>query len=79
MIEPWAKTSLDGRFCSIIEHCHHVAVMARKLMASPVLRRCLAAVFGTALSETHLDRLTILAGLHDLGKALKGFQAIRTS
>jgi CRISPR-associated endonuclease/helicase Cas3 len=74
MIEPWAKTSPDGRFCSIIEHCHHVATMARRLMASPVLRRRLDAAFGATLSETHLDRLTILAGIHDLGKALKGFQ-----
>jgi CRISPR-associated endonuclease/helicase Cas3 len=48
--------------------------MARRLMISPVLRRRLAAAFETDLTETHLDRLTILAGVHDLGKALKGFQ-----
>ncbi len=48
--------------------------MARQLMASPVLRRRLAAAFETDLTERHLDRLAILAGIHDLGKALKGFQ-----
>jgi CRISPR-associated endonuclease/helicase Cas3 len=74
MIEPWAKTSAGGATISIIEHCHHVAVMARQLMASPILRRRLDTAFGTALSETHLDRLTVLAGIHDLGKCLKGFQ-----
>jgi CRISPR-associated endonuclease/helicase Cas3 len=48
--------------------------MARQLMASPVLCRRLAAAFATDLTERHLDRLAILAGIHDLGKALKGFQ-----
>jgi CRISPR-associated endonuclease/helicase Cas3 len=48
--------------------------MARQLMASPVLRRRIAAAFETDLTERHLDRLAILAGIHDLGKALKGFQ-----
>jgi CRISPR-associated endonuclease/helicase Cas3 len=48
--------------------------MARQLMASPVLRRRLSAVFEEDLSDLHLDRLAVLAGLHDLGKALKGFQ-----
>src|SRR5262249_2681260 len=72
--QPWAKTGPNGETCSLINHCHHVAVMARRLMISPVLRRRLAAAFETDLTETHLDRLTILAGVHDLGKALKGFQ-----
>jgi len=48
--------------------------MARQLMASPVLRRRLATAFDTDLTDTHLDRLAILAGIHDLGKGLKGFQ-----
>jgi hypothetical protein len=57
-----------------VTHCHHVAVMVRQLMASPVLRRRLSAAFEMELTEQHLDRLAILAGVHDLGKALKGFQ-----
>jgi CRISPR-associated endonuclease/helicase Cas3 len=48
--------------------------MARRLMSSPILRRRLAVTFETDLTEGHLDRLAILAGIHDFGKALKGFQ-----
>jgi CRISPR-associated endonuclease/helicase Cas3 len=48
--------------------------MARLLMASPVLRRRLAVAFDSDLTEQHLDRLAILVGIHDFGKALKGFQ-----
>jgi CRISPR-associated endonuclease/helicase Cas3 len=72
--QPWAKTAPTGETCSLITHCYHVAVMARQLMASPILHRRLAAAFETDLTHTHLDRLAILAGIHDLGKALKGFQ-----
>ena len=71
---PWAKTSPSGAVCSLIDHCHHVAVMARRLMASSVLQRRLATAFDVDLTEQQLDRLAILAGLHDFGKALKGFQ-----
>ena len=35
---PWAKTAPNGETCSLITHCHHVAVMARQLMASRVLQ-----------------------------------------
>src|SRR6516165_9668051 len=72
--QPWAKTGPNEETCSLVAHCHHVAIMARQLMASPVLRRRLAAAFETDLTEGHLDRLAVLAGMHDLGKALKGFQ-----
>ena len=72
--QPWAKTAPTGETCSLIAHCHHVAVMARQLMGSLVLRRRLGIAFETDLTEVHLDRLAILAGIHDLGKALKGFQ-----
>jgi CRISPR-associated endonuclease Cas3-HD len=72
--EPWAKTSPTGEICSLIAHCRHVAVMARQLMASRMIRQRLNVAFETELTDTHLDRLAVLAGLHDLGKALKGFQ-----
>jgi hypothetical protein len=48
--------------------------MARRLMAFSVLQRRLATAFDVDLTEQQLDRLAILAGLHDFGKALKGFQ-----
>jgi hypothetical protein len=71
---PWAKTAPSGETCSLLHHCHHVAVMGRRLMASPVLQRRLATTFEIDLTDQHLDRLAILSGLHDFGKALKGFQ-----
>src|ERR1700722_18730212 len=71
---PWAKTAPSGTTCSLLDHCHHVAVMARRLMVSSVLRQRLATALAAHLTEQHLDRLAILAGLHDFGKALKGFQ-----
>jgi CRISPR-associated endonuclease/helicase Cas3 len=71
---PWAKTAPSGETCSLLDHCRHVAVMARRLMASPVLQRRLSTAFEVNVTEQHLDRLAILAGLHDFGKALKGFQ-----
>src|SRR6516164_7950002 len=74
LAEPWAKTGPNGETCSLVAHCYHVAVMARRLMASQVLRRRLTSAFETELTEQHLDRLAVLAGVHDLGKALKGFQ-----
>ena len=46
-------------------------------MATPVLRRRLSVAFETELTDIHLDRLEIFIGLHDLGKALAGFQAKR--
>jgi CRISPR-associated endonuclease/helicase Cas3 len=48
--------------------------MARQLMASTILQRRLAAAFEAELTDIHLDRLAVLAGIHDFGKALKGFQ-----
>jgi hypothetical protein len=43
-------------------------------MASPVMRSRLATAFETDLTDTHLDRLTVLAGIHDLGKFSKVFR-----
>jgi CRISPR-associated endonuclease/helicase Cas3 len=71
---PWAKTAPGGATCSLFDHCRHVAVMARRLMASSAMQRRLSTAFAVDLTGQHLDRLAILAGLHDLGKALKGFQ-----
>jgi len=72
--EPWAKTSSSGDRRSIIEHCVDVAATFRLLISGAVVSRRLAAAFNWELGEVHLDRLTVLAGLHDFGKASKGFQ-----
>lgn len=71
---PWAKTNELGETRSVVEHCHDVAVMMRALLDRPTLRSRMSAAFGLLLQPEHCDRLAVLAGLHDLGKCLKGFQ-----
>ena len=77
--QAWAKSARDesGLWHSLVGHCTDVAVTGRELMATPVLRRRLSVAFETELTECHLDRLAIFIGLHDIGKALAGFQAKR--
>ena len=77
--QAWAKAARDesGLWHSLVGHCTDVAVTGRELMATPVLRRRLSVAFEAELTEGHLDRLAIFIGLHDLGKALAGFQAKR--
>jgi CRISPR-associated endonuclease/helicase Cas3 len=72
--EPWAKTNTAGETRSLIAHCSDVAIMAREILARSVMRQRLESALGLQLSPVHLDRLAVVAGLHDLGKALKGFQ-----
>ncbi len=77
--QAWAKAARDesGLWHSLVGHCTDVAVTGRELMATPVLRRRLSVAFETELTDIHLDRLAVFVGLHDLGKALVGFQAKR--
>ena len=72
---PWAKRAPDGSWHSVIAHSLDVGVVARRLMGRPVLRARMSAAFGIELTDVHLDRLALLAGLHDAGKCLSGFQA----
>ena len=75
---PWGKSASDGSWHSVIGHSLDVAVVARRLMGRPVLRSRLSAAFGCPLVEGQLDRLAVVAGIHDGGKCLAGFQAKRT-
>ena len=77
--QAWAKSARDGSglWHSLVGHCTDVAAVGRELMATPALRRRLGTAFGAELTDGHLDRLAVLIGLHDLGKALAGFQAKR--
>ncbi len=76
----WAKTqpSPTGETLTLAldEHCLHVAVVFRQLVILPTLSKRLAT--DRSLSEQQLDRLAVLAFLHDLGKANRGFQAKAT-
>lgn len=59
---------------SLIAHSLDVALAASRLFAAPVLRSRLQTACGHALADVHLARLSCLAGLHDCGKAVVGFQ-----
>ena len=72
---PWAKRAPDGSWHSVVAHSLDVGVVARRLMGRPVLRARMSAAFGIELTDVHLNRLAVLAGLHDAGKCLSGFQA----
>jgi CRISPR-associated endonuclease/helicase Cas3 len=70
-----AKTDREtGARRSLIGHSLDVALAASCLLSAGVLKDRLAVACGHALTATHLARLAYLAGLHDCGKALVGFQ-----
>jgi CRISPR-associated endonuclease/helicase Cas3 len=73
--EPLAKTDSSGAGRSVIAHCLDVALAARAIVRTPVLRCRLSVAANRALTEVHGERLAVLAGLHDVGKTLAGFQA----
>ena len=64
-----------GETRTLIAHSLDVALACAGLLASPVIRARLEKACDHALSDGHITRLTVLAGLHDVGKALNGFQA----
>lgn len=72
--EPWAKTNSTGETRSVIEHCLDVAHTVDSLLSREIECRRLGSAFGVKLSDVHISRLAVLAGLHDFGKCLKGFQ-----
>lgn len=77
---PWAKLHSGPdqitAWCPLGEHCLDVAAVARALLDIATLRHRLATLVGVSdLDKRQCDRLAVLAGLHDLGKANHGFQA----
>ncbi|MCC6863497.1 MAG: hypothetical protein IT544_01630 [Rhodobacteraceae bacterium] len=71
----WAKIK-DKNELSLTHHSADVAGVFRRLIARPVTRaRLTSAAQRPALEEVTLDRLSVLAFLHDFGKANQGFQA----
>jgi len=74
LTEPWAKTSAAGETRSVFEHCFDVAVTVHAILDRDIERRRLNTAFRKDLTDAHLARLSVLAGLHDFGKTLKGFQ-----
>ena len=59
---------------SLVDHCLDVACVLAGLMRLPLMRARLEMAAGRPLTESDLDRLAVLALLHDLGKTNLGFQ-----
>ncbi len=75
----WGKLkagSGNGAACALPlkDHCLDVATVFRQLTVLPAFQRSLTAAAGTRLTPPQLDRLAVLALLHDFGKANLGFQ-----
>ncbi|MBK6741776.1 MAG: CRISPR-associated endonuclease Cas3'' [Hydrogenophilales bacterium] len=78
----WGKLhqSTDNVFSalSLAHHCIDVASVFRALCDLPAIRRCLADLLPPGEEcVVSLDRLAVIALLHDLGKCNTGFQAKR--
>jgi CRISPR-associated endonuclease/helicase Cas3 len=63
-----------GETRSLIGHCLDVALAAERLIGDPVMLTRLETACQQPLDATQRARLVLLAGLHDCGKALVGFQ-----
>jgi len=59
---------------SLAAHCIDVAIVFRSLLGLPGILRVFNHAAGRTLTEADLDRLAVLAYLHDLGKSNLGFQ-----
>ena len=71
----WGKyQEKSGKSLSLLAHSLDVAVVFRALCDLNGMRRSLGNSTETTLTDGHLDRLAVLAMLHDIGKANLGFQ-----
>lgn len=71
----WGKFLREERtWLPLPAHCLDVALVFRALCELDGFRRVLNTSANTTLSEQQLDRLSVLAMLHDVGKANLGFQ-----
>jgi len=71
----WGKFQKEGpKSLPLKVHCLDVALTFRALARLPGFRRALEATADRELKDQDLDRLSVLAMLHDVGKANLGFQ-----
>ncbi len=80
----WGKlkqgpAQIPDYFLPLSHHCLDVAVVFRQLVDLRAIQRCLRTAANTTLTSVHLDRLAVLALLHDFGKANLGFQDIEVT
>jgi CRISPR-associated endonuclease/helicase Cas3 len=73
MSRAWAKKD-DPDWHSLIAHSADVAAVLRVLLRETKMANRFGTLAGLDLSPVHLDRLAVLAALHDAGKASRGFQ-----
>ncbi|MCO6440761.1 MAG: CRISPR-associated helicase Cas3' [Nitrococcus mobilis] len=77
----WGKLRKDINgniedWLALVDHCTDVASVFQALCRQDAIARALARAAGRQhLSPTHIDRLAVLAFLHDIGKCNHGFQA----
>lgn len=77
--EPWGKLDrsapdvTQAARLSLVGHCIDVAAVTRALLDLPTWRARLQRLAQREFSAIDLDRLTVLAFLHDVGKAGAGF------
>ena len=71
----WGKFRAQPVRClPLVCHCLDVGIVLRALLDLPAIRRALERAGGRGLEARDLDRLAVLAMLHDLGKLNLGFQ-----
>ena len=76
----WGKLKKDesGQVTAqlgLLEHSIDVAAVALRLLQLPTFQRRLEKLAGRKLDEKDIERLALLAFLHDLGKTCSGFQS----
>lgn len=70
----WGKFHSASQYLPLAAHCLDVGLVLRSLCDLEGIRRTLIHAAGESLSSQQLDRLAVLAMLHDAGKANLGFQ-----
>jgi CRISPR-associated endonuclease/helicase Cas3 len=75
--QAWGKLErkdIGVRVHPLLDHMTDVACVLGELLRTPGLRRAAEQAAGRPLSEADIQRLCVLAFLHDIGKAGAGFQ-----
>lgn len=76
----WGKLKKDQDsnvedWLPLADHCTDVACVFEALCQQKAIARALARAAGRSLNPSDIDRLSVLAFLHDIGKCNHGFQA----